>query len=83
MLGNESNRCKNVTLRGGYTSGGQQRPVGGRSNITTDEKTKTEMKEIRGSFTLIDQHQSWVKGLSVCWHDSLGKTTARLHQAAR
>lgn len=46
-------------LQGGYTSNSQQRPEGnrgGRSNIATDEKTETQMKEIRGSFTLIDQH---------------------------
>lgn len=46
-------------LQGGCTCNSQQRPEGnrgGQSNIAADEKTETEMKEIRGSFTLIDQH---------------------------
>lgn len=54
-------------LQGGCTLDSQQRPEGnrgGRSNIATDEKAATQMKEIRGSFTLIDQHWRWVKGLS-------------------
>lgn len=44
-------------LQGGYTHDSQPRPEGnwgGRSNIAADEKTETQMKEIRGSFTLID-----------------------------
>lgn len=46
-------------LQGGCTCNSQQRPEGnrgGQSNIAADEKTETQMKEIRGSFTLIDQH---------------------------
>lgn len=46
-------------LQGGYASDSQQRPEGnrgGRSNIAAEENTETQMKEIRGSFTPIDQH---------------------------
>lgn len=53
-------------LQGGCTCDSQQRPEGnrgGQSDTAADERTETQMKAIRDSFTLIDQHQSWVKGL--------------------
>lgn len=37
--------------------------LGGKANIIIDEKTKQTIKGILGSFTLIDLHWRWVKGL--------------------
>lgn len=36
---------------------------GGKANIIIDENTKRTIKGILGSFTLIDRHWRWVKGL--------------------